>query len=310
MLPEFEAAAFHLEPGAFGGPIRTREGWHVLKCHENFPREVVPLAYCYTSVASELAMRRANEIAERRADSLLRVIRSPAQATAIARKFNYGIISNQHRIGARNMLRELVGFFEAIERTPAGGMVPMVQPYRGLGVALAWVDSIVPSSIPGWPEAHERALELARQDRADRELMSRHAQLDSLFRAGWSLDRVGSLRGGLEKRLFEGRGVALAQLGGARIVDSLVFGIGDRPAALASGGETGWIEFPGGFARLRLDARSEPDPVTLERSVSDEWKASAGRRLHGLFEKLRERYPVRILDPDLAAMNPPVPTER
>ncbi|NOT34108.1 MAG: hypothetical protein HOP12_08055 [Candidatus Eisenbacteria bacterium] len=307
---EFEAALFQMEAGEIRGPVRSSAGFHVIRCIENLPPEPVPLRYCYVNVAYDLAQQRAEAAAKARADSLFRVIRTPADAQAASKRFNYLIFRNDQVIGDRRVVKGLEEFFDLIDRTPAGRIVPKVQRYRGLGYAIAWVDSLSETRIEDWSTARTKALEMLRRDRAVRTIAARRAALDSLARSGWSLDSLGALRGGLETRSLEGEGRALIQLGGASVVDSLIFGSAVRPAALDPGDISDWVTFPEGIARIRLDARVLPDAVIVDDRIERAWKARAERQLFDQFESLKQRYPVNILDFDLSQVAVPMPSER
>ena len=95
MLDEFERVAFTMRLGDLRGPVRTPAGWHILECLEYVPRETAPLKYAYPNAAGDLADERANEISRQRADSLYRIIKTPAQGRAIAKKSGFSLLSNE-----------------------------------------------------------------------------------------------------------------------------------------------------------------------------------------------------------------------
>src|SRR5262249_56837822 len=94
--------------------------------------------------------------------------------------------------------------------------------------------------------------------------------------------------------------------GGPAVLDSLVFG-GAREPALEPGQVSGWVDFPGGMARVRLDRRTTPDPGELKLAMENERRMAVESHLSEYFEQLRKRYAVRILDNDLRAVALPTP---
>jgi len=181
--------------------------------------------------------------------------------------------------------------------------------YSGSGWAVTWVDSIAPERPGSWEAVRERAIETYRSEASYRANAAKAAELDSMGRAGWSLDSLAALWGGLESRQLQGPGAPLTQLGGIGIVDSLVFGTRSRAPALAVGASTGWVDFPGGFVRLRVRDRLAPQPVLLEARVTTDVQAGLERNLRARYARIQENFPVRIHAPELAETNLPDASE-
>ena len=308
MLDEFERVAFTMRAGDVRGPVRTPAGWHIMECLEYVPRESSPLAYCYPNVAGDVADAKADEVARRRADSLYRTIKTPAQGRAAGRKTGYALISNEHVIGSPVNVRELQPYFQRLEQLPAGSIYPGVQKYKGMGWVVSWVDSVAPERVPSWESAHDQALDRVRRRGSLRKLTAKRVELDSLGRSGWSLDSLGGLWGGLQRLERVAPGATIARLGGRREIDSLAFGSERRAPALAPGQTAGWIDLANGSVRVRLDERIPPDPVETANAIENERRIGLERNLQAVFDKLKTRYPVRILDAELRATAlPPLP---
>jgi hypothetical protein len=74
---------------------------------------------------------------------------------------------------------------------------------------------------------------------------------------------------------------------------------------LVQGQVTPWIEFPGGLAKLKLVMRDDPDPVELANRAANETRVALERNQRKAYDKLRQRFPVEILDPQLRVVELP-----
>ena len=62
LLPETRSVVEKLDKGEVGGPIRTSNGWHVVKLMDRRPASTRSLAEAHDSIANQLRTRRAQEI--------------------------------------------------------------------------------------------------------------------------------------------------------------------------------------------------------------------------------------------------------
>jgi hypothetical protein len=289
-----------MQGGDVSDPVRTEVGFHVIQVTDHLPAEITPLNYCYANVGYTLAMQTGKEQARVRADSLRRTFRTVADARREAEAGRFSVLHDVVVPGEFTVPQDLRAFFTTLEQLPGGTLHPMTGWYGALGWAVAWVDSVVPPRVGSWSEVRDRVLQVYRSEANVRAVRAKAAELDSMARAGWSLDSLAGLWGGLETRELSGPGAPLQQLGGAAIVDSLVFGDERTAAALAVGDATSWIDFPAGYGRVRLDIREDPPPAQLETRVQADVEAGTERNLRVAYDKLKATYPVRILDPKLA----------
>lgn len=61
LYPEVEAVAFALEPGAWGGPVRTELGWHLVACDAVLPPEDLDFAAVAAQIRGHLDKQRRRE---------------------------------------------------------------------------------------------------------------------------------------------------------------------------------------------------------------------------------------------------------
>lgn len=310
MLEAFEQAAFKLKSGEISDVVRTEAGYDIIFCVQHDPIVAQPLRFVYSNVGWDAAEAKGESLAAHRADSLAAALRSPAEARAAARKMGLTIDRTFHRMGDRKGLPEAVSFQIRLERTTPGRMVPGTGYERNSGYYVAWVDSIAPAVTPGWENARSEALDRFRRLAGQRALDAKRAELDSMLASGWSLDSLATLFGGFTRIDNASPGKGLGPLGGAEIVDSLAFGTRHGGPVLKPGETSGWLDLPGGYARLRLMSRTPPDPGRLSAKIENDRRMEFERKLYGYFEDLKKRYAIRILDPKLrdTPLPPPPPS--
>ena len=305
MLDAFERAAFTLEVGEVSEPVKTEVGYHIIKVIDHQPMVAEPLVRIYPSVGADAANEKAQRMARHMADSLCQAARTPAQARAAAEKLHLDVIPYRHVIGDRNYPPEMLHAMISLEQAKPGEIVPEVLNVPGLGSAFQWVDSVTASTPPAYEQVRPQVLMEYRREVGRRALEAKRAELDSLMRAGWSIDSLGALWGGLETapEVAPGRGVAA--LGSPGVVDSLIFG----SAGLEPGRVSDWIDLGVALARFRIDKRIPPGPSLLAARLESERRTLLENHLFDYYERLKRRYSVRILDPELRGVTlPPLPT--
>ncbi|HKQ58586.1 MAG TPA: peptidyl-prolyl cis-trans isomerase [Candidatus Eisenbacteria bacterium] len=309
MREGFERAAFAMRPGDITGPVHTDVGYHVMECLEYLPPIVHPLAQVYGNVAYACALRKSERIAADRADSLLRTLKSVAQARAVAKKLGLSVLLTEHDKGLTGRFDPILKpYILEVEKLKPGVLHTKTQLYEGLGQVITWVDTIIPPRQMPWEEAAGAAIDAYRHQSSQRVLLAKRAELDSMMAAGASFDTVAAAWGGLEHMTEAPAGTELRGMGGRAVIDSLVFGL-TRPPVLEPGQVSEWIEFPGGFSRLRVVERLAPEAEVVARRVEARRQIALWRNLNSYFDRLKERYRVQILDSELRATVLPEPTE-
>jgi parvulin-like peptidyl-prolyl isomerase len=307
MLPAFEEAAFAMEAGDLGGPVRTEVGYHILQCTEHVPEYIQPLRLVYSIVASDLARSRADTVAMRRADSLLRVARTIPALKSAGEKMGLSTFQYTYAEDEPMDNTSLVPYFEQLLKMKQGQVMPTKFISKGEGWWITWVDSIAPPVDPTWAKARGAALAEYRAGAGERAMLAKVAEMDSLEARGWSLDSLGAMWGGLTRSKELSATAANANASLPVAMDSLVFGLPGHPPALAPGQVSPWVRWPGGVARVRLLERTEPTEDRTRARMNDLRRAAVERQMVGYYEDLKKRYPVKIVDKKLDAIPLPEP---
>lgn len=293
--PEFEDLAFSLDPGQVGGPVRTRFGYHLIQTVEKREQRLNAYDLVAGAVGKAVAKQIADSLGYRYADSLSRHLRARADLTRIAKARAYPLRQEYWSVGEGTMgeMSRDPEVRDALARMTAPGALRMVVPLAA-NPAVAWVDSIGKPRTPIWELAHDRALDDAM---AARRARGRQAALDAARRelaAGASWDSVTAPWGG-SLDLTHQPGQPLPAIGASRAVDSLVFGGGAK--ALGTG-KTAVVQGTDGPVLVYVAGReSTRNPTAADReALTDMMRERAG---YEYFEKLKVRYPVKILRADL-----------
>lgn len=91
MVPEFEAAAFNLAPGALSEPVRTQFGWHLVQVDERQPEEVMPFADVAEDIVYTIAIDRVRPKVQELLDNLLIAVINGQSLQEAAAKYNLAV---------------------------------------------------------------------------------------------------------------------------------------------------------------------------------------------------------------------------
>jgi hypothetical protein len=311
MLPGFDRAVFGMRAGDVSGLVRTPLGYHIIKCTAYDPMLAPPLPTVYANVSADVAKEKIIIETRWRADSVLREIDSVEEASAFGSESDIALLHNDRIRGHGFSSDDMINYFQILDTLEPGEFYPGVQQLKGQGFVITWVDSITPPRVPRWDQARSEAISEVQRRRSRDALEQTLVQLRGLASQGWSLDSLSTLFGGMSTFEEARVGDGLPGMGGVTVMDSLMFGTASAPA-MQEGTESDWVEFPGGFARIRLESRLSPPDAQLAARVERERRRELERRLFRLYEDLKKRHDVEIFDRELRslALPPPPPREQ
>ncbi len=306
MLPEFERVSFSLKPGEISEVVRTQVGYHIIQLADRIPLSAEPLEHVYPNVGADAATLKGERIAQERADSLRRVLRTASQAQAAAKRQGHEIWNRRLHTGEiASMPTRLQPYFRAIQALKPGQILGETRYLKGHGIAFAWLDSIAPEDRPEWSQARERVMQVWEAERIGHRLAAKRAELDSMEAAGWPVDSLGALWGGFEHVTDIAPGRGLPTLGAPVVVDSLVFGRSTPPMPL--GVLSGWMDLGRAIGRMRVTDRRAPSKEFVDEQVERERRLEIERGLFGWYDRLKGVFAVEILDRELSEVTLPHP---
>lgn len=110
MVPEFDQAAFSMEPSQVSAPVKTSFGYHVIKVTEKREATSRPLAEVQPQIEDQIKWQRAQDEAQRTADEIASQLKSPADFDAVAKPRGLAVAES--------------GFFSRDEPIAGLGMAP------------------------------------------------------------------------------------------------------------------------------------------------------------------------------------------
>lgn len=268
MVPEFEAAAFTMQPGEVRGPIKTQFGFHIIKLNAKTPARTRTLEEVKPALAGELAEKRAAAEADRLGRELAtraHALRNPSDEEMRKLQTEFvtfnqtewsskgegiqGIGANQATLDEAWKLK--VGAVSAVASTTA----------RGPAVLKVWEER--PEGVPPFDELKAR---LAEEWKADRREKDGLAKLEPVAKGLASGTTLASIAKTYETEVHTtaefSPGGAIPEVGNAPALAAAVF---QTPAGQAGPPVTA----PGGFVLFRVLTRTPFDQKLYEAQKTE-----------------------------------------
>jgi peptidyl-prolyl cis-trans isomerase D len=289
MVKEFEDVAFSLEPGQISDPVKTTYGYHIIKGGEKRAATTRSLDEVRPQIEDQLKWERAREQADRIANELTGMLKTPEDFEK-ARRDNVivsesGFFSRDEPIAGLGIAPAVAQEAFTLAQNQVGGPIGTPQ-----GLAFITVTGTQDARVPPLEEVKARvredllknkALEAARQKAASLGA-SRQSDLEAAAKAA-----------GLETKTTEliSRGAAIPDIGVSPAIDAAAF-------ALPTGGVSEPIVTDNGAVIVKvLEKKSVTDEelASGRQALKDELLSTQRNRFYAAYmTKVRERLRDRI----------------
>jgi peptidyl-prolyl cis-trans isomerase D len=194
MVPEFEEAAFSVEPGKISGIVETDFGMHILKVEEKRPAGTRPLADVRAQIVGKLAEPKANELAEAAANAAQAKLAEGTSLADVASGVGMSVMTSEPvtRIDTIPGLRGGAALIDAAMAADSGKHGPVT--FTADGYLVFRVDEKIASRIPPLEEVAEAVREAVRLEKAKEAAATRAEELRKQI-AESSLDQVAESAG-------------------------------------------------------------------------------------------------------------------
>jgi peptidyl-prolyl cis-trans isomerase D len=226
MVPEFEKAAFSMEPGQISGLIKTQYGFHIIKVTDKKPAVTKPLAEVRKQIEDQLKFEQAQTQASKLSDTVSSEIKTPGDFAKVAKAHGLtvgesGYFDEQEPITGIGFAPEVNSV--AFQMTE-GQVSPPIRTSQGF--VIITVTGTQAAYIPKLDEVKSKVTEDVIVQKAVAAARAKAAELSATAAKGGNLAKAAKADG-LEVKTSElaARGTAWPEVGANPKIDDVAFSL-------------------------------------------------------------------------------------
>ena len=298
-VPEFEKAAFSLQPGSISDLVKTQYGFHIIKVLEKETAHTKPFDEVKDSIRGPLLNNKVDEEENKIADQLSSAVRKSNLTPLADLVRDYHLAVSQTRpVAVTDPLLEFGNnsrdVNEAIFRLRQGEVSQPIRTDRGY-VVLS-LKQILPAHQGTLEEVRDKVVTALKQDKSVEMARSKADELSKRAKAGEKFDAAAKALG-LDPKTsedFSRAGNIAGVASGKQVSAAFNMKVGDISAPSAIG--TSWLVY-------KLDAKTQANMADLEKQKKDltdqvlnEKKSLAYEAFRtGLEERLKQEGKLRLM---------------
>jgi peptidyl-prolyl cis-trans isomerase D len=268
MVPEFEQAAFAMQPGEIAGPVKTQFGYHVIKLTSKNPEHVQSFEEARGTLAASLAQRKAEAETSRQARELLEKVKKLGNPSdEELRKLQSDTVTfNTTPWVARGEPVPGVGANAQFAQEAFDlklGKISKTAVSTARGPAIVKPEEERPAGVPPLEELKERVTDDWKADRREKEALEKLQPAAAEIASGTPLPQIAARFDTEVKTTPEfSPGGPIPEVGNAPELSAAVF--------KTSKGQVGPPSpVPGGFVLFRVIERKSADPSAFEAQKAE-----------------------------------------
>jgi len=263
-VPEFEKAAFSLQPGQVSDLVKTQYGFHIIKVLEKETAHTKPFDEVKDSIRAPMMLSKADDEASKVADQLAAAIRKSNRTPLADLARDYHLqVSQTRAVAATDQLLEFGNSTDAkdtIFRLREGEVSPPIRTDRGY-VVLA-LKQVLPAHQGSLDEVREKIVASLKQEKAQELARSKAEELSKRAKSGEKFDSAAKALG-LDPKTSEdfARSGSISGVGsGKQVGAAFNMKIGEVSTAQNLG--LNWLVY-------RVDGKTEANPADFEKQKKD-----------------------------------------